>query len=85
MQGMLAARERSPWVEGHELTVIGDRPDLAQVVRRAYAGRLGDAIAIRDARFPGVNYRCRRFIDRKNLRSVLRELVITTKASDEAA
>jgi hypothetical protein len=85
MQGLLAARERVPSVEGHELLVIGDKPDLAQVVRRAYTGRLGDAVAIRDAKFPGVTYRCRRFVDRKRLRSILRELVVTTKASEEAA
>jgi hypothetical protein len=85
MQGLLAARERVPSVEGHELLVIGDRPDLSQVVRRAYTGRLGDAVAIRDAKFPGVTYRCRRFVDRKRLRSILRELVVTTKASEEAA
>jgi hypothetical protein len=85
MQGLLAARERVPSVEGHEILVIGDKPDLAQIVRRPYTGRLGEAVAIRDAEFPGVSYRCRRFVDRKRLRSVLRDLVLAAKAAEEAA
>lgn len=81
LQGLLAAEEARPGIHDERL-VIGDRPDLAQLVRRSWPGRLGDACRMRDERFPGARYRCRAFINRPVLRSVLRDLVLATPTSD---
>jgi hypothetical protein len=82
LQGLLAAEELRPSVPHAERLVIGDRADLAQLVRRAWPGRLGDACRMRDERFPGVRYRCKAFINRPILRSVLRDLVLSSTLTE---
>ena len=81
-----AAFELLPDLEPDRLVVVGDRPDLSQLVRMTWPGRLGEALAIRDARWPGVRHKCRRFTDRQQLRAMLREYteVETLKAADAA-
>ena len=68
-----AAFELLPDLEPERLVVVGDRPDLSQLVRMTWPGRLGEALAIRDARWPGIRHKCRRFTDRQQLRAMLRE------------
>lgn len=81
LQGLLAARERVPSVMGHEMLVIGDRADIAQLVRRQHTGLMAEAMRMRDEKFVTTpQYRCRRFVERMRLRSILRELVVSSKA-----
>ena len=81
LQGLLAAEEARPG-DPSERLVIGDRPDIAQLVRRSWPGRLGDACRLRDERFSNVRYRCRAFLNRPILRSVLRDLVISSTLTE---
>jgi len=53
-----------------------------QLVRRSWPGRLGDACHLRDERFPGVRYRCKAFLNRSILRSVLRDLVLSSTLTE---
>jgi hypothetical protein len=82
LQGLLASEELNPSVPHEERLVIGDRADLAQLVRRSWPGRLGDACHLRDERFPGVRYRCKAFLNRSILRSVLRDLVLSSTLTE---
>ena len=85
LQGLLAARERVPSIMGHEMLVIGDRADIAQLVKRQHTGLMAEAMRMRDKYFiTPPQYRCRRFADRMRLRTVLRELVVSTKATEAA-
>ena len=81
LQGLLAAEEARPG-DPSERLVIGDRPDLAQLVRRSWPDRLGDACRLRDERFSNARYRCRAFLNRPILRSVLRDLVISSTLTE---
>lgn len=68
-----AAFELLPDLDPAQLVVVGDRPDLSQLVRMRWPGRLGEALAVRDERWPGIRHKCRRFTDRQQLRAMLRE------------
>jgi hypothetical protein len=84
LQGTLAALQARPDVDPSDIIVIGDRGDLSKIVRRAFAGRLGEALAQVNERWPGVQHRCKTFADRARLRSVLRNLVETVRAKEAA-
>jgi hypothetical protein len=71
----VAAFEMMPDLDPSSLIVVGDRPDLAQLVRQRWPGKLGEALAVRDARWPGIRHKCRKFVDRRDLRDMLREFV----------
>jgi hypothetical protein len=83
IQATAAAFELVPDLEPWELVVAGDRPDLSQLVRRTWPGRLGEALRIRDERWPGVSHKCKRFTDRVRLRAMLREFVEVELAARE--
>lgn len=82
LHGTLAALEYRPDVCSEDIIVVGDRGDLSQLARRAYTGRLGEAISLVNARWPGVRHRCRAFTDRRRLRDALRNLVEVVLAKE---
>lgn len=82
LQATLAALQARPDVDPSTITVVGDRGDLAKLVKRPFAGRLGDAVAQVNERWPGVRHRCKVFTDRLHLRKVLRRLVETVQAKE---
>lgn len=84
LHGTLAALQARPDVPPSDILVIGDRGDLAKIVRRPFAGRLGEALTQVNERWPGVQHRCKTFADRARLRAVLRNLIETVRAKEAA-
>jgi len=82
LQATLAAVEARPGVDTSTLTVVGDRGDLSQLMRKPWQGKLSEAVSLVGERWPGVKHRCKVFTDRAHLRGVLRKLVETVQAKE---